>query len=86
MLAFGICAGCQNSSGNKSGTQGKTYTADSKGKQGAGGSSNGSAPPTSAETVSGKPSAASDSGTPAAVHGQVVLNPGAPAENKPANH
>ena len=84
LVASAVLSGCSGSSGGgasskSSSEQGKTYSAPTKG--GAGGDASGSAPPTSAETVTSKPSAGSDAGQTTATHNQPVMNPGAPPEH-----
>ena len=88
VLALGLLAGCgKSSTGNTSSSgssnaQGKTYRPDSK----AGAKGAGAAAASDAETVDGKPSAASDDGSPEATKGRPVANPGAPAPHAPNRH
>jgi len=91
LCAVSFCglAGCQR---QKKSEDGKTYTPDSKGKQGgsqAGGGAGGGGGQSDAnkpldepaDTVNGKESSASDAGSSSATQGQPVAEPGAPVEH-----
>lgn len=81
-------AGCSKGTSSQT-SQGKTYTATKggasggKGASAGGGATSNAPPPMPADTTSGAPSAASDNGSPGAVKGQSVMNPGAPPAHSP---
>jgi hypothetical protein len=84
LLLLCLACGCER---QKQGDTGKTFSPDQQRSAGAGSKkAEGDGKPlgSPADTTNGKASRASDAGSSDATRGQVVAEPGAPVEHKPA--